>query len=302
MNRARLFFRMSDIANKYRRNYRRYPNVTVIRNVPYSDINNKYNKADLLYVENKDNNKKLPVLINIHGGGFVAGDKVLRIGICRMFADNGWFVYNINYRLYHKFPSPNGTADVINAINFLPSLEKKYNLDLNNIVLSGDSAGGYLAAHAMSSIADSRVREAFNLPECKLKMRALMLFCGIYNFEETLSKKAPFGLISALGSAIMGFDFEDKEKYNSYPYIKELSPINFVNENWPETYISMAKKDLFCGGQGEEMAKALIKNGVKTTIYQAYTMGETHCSHLLPYKKSSKEWLGSALSFLNTIK
>lgn len=302
MNRARLFFRFSDIANKYRRNYRRYPNVEVVRNVPYSDIDEKYNKADLLFPKNIDKNKKLPVLLNVHGGGFVAGDKGLRIGICRMFADNGWFVYNINYRLCHKFPAPNCSIDVINAINFLPSLGKQYNLDLDKIVLTGDSAGGYLVAHAMSSIADSHVREALNMPQCKLKIRALMLFCGIYNFEETLSKKAPFGLIRSLGSSIMGFDIEDKEKYSSFPYIKELSPINYVNDSWPETFVSMAKKDMFCGGQGEEMAKALIKNGVKTTIYQAYTMGETHCSHLLPYKNSSKEWLKAAIIFLDTIK
>lgn len=301
MNRARVVFKISDTVNKYRRNYRRYSNVSVVRNIPYSDINNKYNRADLLFDESKRKDK-FPVLVNIHGGGFVGGDKNLRIGISRLFANEGWFVYNINYRLYHKFPAPNGTIDVINALNLLPSLEKEYHLDLNKIVLTGDSAGAYLVAHAMSSIADKTVREALAIPECKVKIRATMLFCGIYDLDSALKRKAPFNILNDLGSSILGFNITNQENFASCNYLKELSPINYVNDNWAETYISMAKNDLFCGGQGEEMVKELARNGVKTTIYLAYNMGETHCSHLLPYKQSSKIWTKSAIDFLNTIK
>ena len=301
MNKARVFFKISDTVNKFRRNYRLYSNVKVIRNVPYSDINKKYNSADLLFDENKRKGK-FPVFVNIHGGGFVGGDKNLRIGISRLFANEGWFVYNINYRLAHKFPAPNATIDVINALNLLPSLEQKYNLDLNKIVVSGDSAGGYLAAHAMSSIADSTVREKLNIPQCKVKIRALALFCGLYDLEKVLGKKTPFDIVNDLASCILGFDVKNEENLKNCDHLKELSPINFVNENWAETYISMAGKDLFCGGQGEEMVKELARNGVKTTIYKAYNMGETHCSHLLPYKKSSLAWYKSAIDFLDKIK
>lgn len=53
MNKARIFFKISDIVNKRRRNYRRYSNVSVVRNIPYSDINKRYNYADLLFDESK---------------------------------------------------------------------------------------------------------------------------------------------------------------------------------------------------------------------------------------------------------
>lgn len=300
MNKARIFFKMGDSFYKYPRNYRRYSNVKVIRDVPYSDVDKEYNYADLFFDESKRKGK-FPVFVNVHGGGFVAGDKSLRTGFSRLIANEGWFVYNINYRLAHKHPAPSGTVDVINALNMLPSLEQKYHLDLDKIVISGDSAGGYFAAHAMSSIADSHVREKLNIPQCKVKIRAVALFCGLYDLEKVLEKKAPFGIISDLASSLLGFDATKAENLKNCDYLKELSPINFVNGNWAETYISMAGNDAFCGGQGEEMVKELNKNGVKTTVYEAYNMGEIHCSHLLPYKKSSIVWYKSAIDFLNSI-
>ena len=131
---------------------------------------------------------------------------------------------------------------------------------------------------------------------------ALALFCGLYDLEKVLGKKTPFDIVNDLASCILGFDVKNEENLKNCDHLKELSPINFVNENWAETYISMAGKDLFCGGQGEEMVKELARNGVKTTIYKAYNMGETHCSHLLPYKKSSLAWYKSAIDFLDKIK
>ena len=93
-----------------------------------------------------------PVLVGIHGGGFVSGDKrdgqitpVLR-GL-----DRGYAVANLDYRLAPEAPFPAAVADVKTAVRWLRAHAVVYGLDGSRIAVWGDSAGGNLAAIAGTS-------------------------------------------------------------------------------------------------------------------------------------------------------
>jgi acetyl esterase/lipase len=305
MHVSRVIFKTSDITKYFARNYKRFPHIATEKNLRYGNEAKeaRYNRADVLYDKRlMKSGAKFPVFVNIHGGGFVGGDKKHRGGICRLIASHGFFVYNVNYRLYHKYPSPAGTMDVLTALNLLPAIADKYHLDLDRVVLSGDSAGGYLAAHALASMHDEHLRSALCLPVCNVKIKAAMLFCGLYDFDIVLEKKAPFGMTDDLGSCITGLDLKkNKALLYTYPLRKELSPINFVNENWPEIFITSAKHDAFCGGQGEALEKVMAERNVKFTAYHGYDNGENHCWHISLYKKSSKLFYPEMFKFMDKI-
>jgi acetyl esterase/lipase len=88
-----------------------------------------------------------PVIVAIHGGAFLMGDKADG-QLTPMLAglDRGYAVVSMNYRLSSEAKFPAQVNDVKAAIRWIRANASKYNLDPNKIVAWGGSAGGYLAA------------------------------------------------------------------------------------------------------------------------------------------------------------
>ncbi|WP_428332551.1 alpha/beta hydrolase [Novosphingobium sp.] len=98
-----------------------------------------------------------PVIVFVHGGGFVQGDKGgsggdmhwANAAVGRMAAQRGWIGAVINYRLAPDHGWPAGSQDVAAAIAFLSDNVAQYDGDPAKIVVIGTSAGavhiaGYL--------------------------------------------------------------------------------------------------------------------------------------------------------------
>jgi len=93
--------------------------------------------------------QELPVLLYFHGGGFVLGDAQAYDRQSRAFAYLlKVAVVFVNYRLAPEHRYPAATNDTREAVNWLASHGKDYNLDVQKIVSCGESAGGNLAVHA----------------------------------------------------------------------------------------------------------------------------------------------------------
>lgn len=86
-----------------------------------------------------------PVVINIHGGGFMAGDKANPALGDELLAA-GYAVVSVNYRLAGEAKYPAQIQDVKAAVRFLRANAAKYNLDPERFAAFGQSAGGNLAA------------------------------------------------------------------------------------------------------------------------------------------------------------
>lgn len=98
-----------------------------------------YRKKDL-------QNKMLPVLFYIHGGGFFGGSIENVEQICRMFADGAdLMVVSIGYRLTPQHPFPAGLLDCYNTVEYFATNANKELVDSENFFISGDSAGGNLS-------------------------------------------------------------------------------------------------------------------------------------------------------------
>lgn len=91
--------------------------------------------------------KPVPVLVNMHGGGFIMGSPEDDDAWCRQIADAvGCLVINIDYRLApeHKFPT--ALEECYEVITWLCQQEQKLHIDSERIAVGGQSAGGNLAA------------------------------------------------------------------------------------------------------------------------------------------------------------
>ena len=79
------------------------------------------------------------IMLYIHGGGFVGGSSLKYRAITTAFAQQGWKVLAIDYRLAPEYPFPTPLDDVIKVWRYLTK-----NYDKERLVVAGDSAGGNL--------------------------------------------------------------------------------------------------------------------------------------------------------------
>lgn len=88
-----------------------------------------------------------PVLVWIHGGGFVFGDIYTAGATCRALANRtGFVVVAVRYRLAPEHPLEAGREDCLTAIRWLAEHASEFGGDPRRIALGGDSAGGGIAA------------------------------------------------------------------------------------------------------------------------------------------------------------
>ncbi len=91
----------------------------------------------------------LPLVVYLHGGGWVLGNPANYDPLCTFLADAaGVVIANLDYRLAPKHPAPNGLEDCLDAIDWLSRNADGQGVDTGRIGLAGDSAGGNLAAVA----------------------------------------------------------------------------------------------------------------------------------------------------------
>jgi acetyl esterase/lipase len=91
---------------------------------------------------------KRPGVFLIHGGWWSSGDKKYMTEISRSYAEQGYVVFNINYRLSTDASWPAQRTDTLDAIATARRHAALWSFDPNNYVIVGFSAGGHLAGAA----------------------------------------------------------------------------------------------------------------------------------------------------------
>jgi len=103
-----------------------------------------------IYHPKKASGTLSPVMVVIHGGGFVEGSRSFGTANQRWYADHGWTVVSIDYRLARPDrPTWNlATADVACALAWIAAHANSLVVDINRLSVSGSSAGASLAMAA----------------------------------------------------------------------------------------------------------------------------------------------------------
>lgn len=111
--------------------------------IPFTFPNNVQKTFDLIVPEGEA--LDIPLLIWIHGGGWMGGEKRIFNDFER-FVFHGYAVLSIDYRFIQDAPFPAQLEDCKTAVRWARANAKEYGYNAEKVIVGGNSAGGHLAA------------------------------------------------------------------------------------------------------------------------------------------------------------
>lgn len=156
------------------------PETEFAGDVPYVKDAHERQKLDIAFSKK---GAAHPLLVWIHGGAFMGGDKAENHAVWAELMKSGYAVATINYRLSGDAKWPAQITDCKAAIRFLRAHAKDYNIAPGRIAVWGSSAGGHLAALVGTSGAARKLDVGENLDQSSAVSCAVDMF-GPIDFEK----------------------------------------------------------------------------------------------------------------------
>ena len=230
-------------------------NVVKVKDIPYIDDGNPYHKFDVFYPEGKIAKEGLPVIIDIHGGGWMYATKDLNEYYCMELAKKGYCVFSISYRLVPDVTVNEQIKDCTEALAFIRANMKDYPANKKTVILTGDSAGGQLALYSTILNNNPDAREIFGTVDTKLNIKCLLLTSPV-----TYAKSG--GWFSIYTKKMWGKDYKTKSTYN----YMDLNEIMELANDMPPTYFITSSGDTLAHDQTVNAYNYFVEKGYECEI------------------------------------
>ena len=239
----------------------RLPKGTIIHgNIPYNNDTLKKHLLDIYLPA--DAKGKLPLIVFIHGGGWLGNDKYADMGYMpntvNAMLENGFAVASIDYRFATQAVFPAILQDCNKAVSFLFDNANKYQIDESRIALMGFSAGGHLAS-LMGTSQNNKVSNLY-FPNTyrPFKYKAVVDFYGptdLVLLPGNEDAKSPEALL--IGATPL-----------SRPDLaKAASPLTYIDKNDPPFLIFHGEKDNVVSNKQSKLFSAWLNHyGVKNEL------------------------------------
>lgn len=278
MNIAKLAFDFDDrFKDVFTNNVKTVNSISVERDVVYDDALPDVCTLDI-YCPPLKGRDKYPVLVDVHGGGWITGDKHWRRGLNRAFADMGLCVISPNYGLSPRFKYPECVKHLFACFKWICDHAEERRLDLDNVLITGDSAGGQLACLVLAIQNNAEVKTRIGAVDSPLRFKGGMLVCGAYD-PDSMAKNI---LSNKLFLEMTGYGRKHLREFKDYDL---MNPVNFVDKDFPaDVMVAYGRFDAFVGGNEKILFKRLNELGIPYREYRAKGAGE-HCFHLWHYRR-----------------
>ena len=220
-----------------------------ILDIPYIDDGERAHLLDIYYP--KGTTEKLPVIIDIHGGGWMYGYKEINKNFCLKLAEKGFLVASINYRLAGgETRFDHQIKDIFSALKWLGENLKNYPADTNNIFLAGDSAGGHFSCVTTAVNMSEDMQKDFDVEYCGFDFKAVAAICP------AIDLLSPNFIMNINVPVLLG------EKHKQSPLKKYLDVAQIISKDFPPFYVNTAKND-FLKKQCYKLRDLLSENRVE---------------------------------------
>lgn len=176
---------------------------------------------------------KAPVILQIHGGAWIVGDKRQQgLPLMLHMAARGFVCVAINYRLSPRSTFPDHLIDAKRALAWVRENIEAHGGDPSRIIVTGGSAGGHLAAMVALTANDPAYQPGFE--EADTSVLACVPVYAPYDLVELLGprKGREHVLVERLSRWVMGKTLAEAEE--AY---REASPMTHVGEEAPPFFV-----------------------------------------------------------------
>jgi acetyl esterase/lipase len=203
---------------------------------------------------------RAPVLVNVHGGAWIMGDKDRQaMPLIHHLASLGWVCVAINYRLSPRGTFPDHIVDVKRALAWVKAHIAEYGGDPDFVVLSGGSAGGHLCSLATLSAGDPAYQPGFE--DVDLRVQACVPFYGVYDFTNRTGNTKP--LVRLLERTVV-----KKRLADARDVFDKASPMSRVNAGAPPFLVIHGTNDtLVPVGEARLFVELLRKASRAPVVY-----------------------------------
>ncbi|WP_243763969.1 alpha/beta hydrolase [Bacillus sp. XF8] len=248
----------------------------------------------------KNLNEKLPVIMWIHGGGFLSGSKEQTQEYGMALANEGYVVANINYAIAPRQKYPGPVLQANQALKYLQNNIAEYGGDMNRLFIGGDSAGAQIASQIAALMSNEKLAKTMDIhPSIDNKqIKGLLLFCGPYSMDRLNNPES-----SAIGKWMvhtMFWSYTGEKNLASFPRLSELSTVKQVTPNYPPVFLTVGDADPLAPHSADLIA-ALKKNGVEVeSVLFDGTKSELGHEYQFDFTSPHAEkTLGKTIEFLN---
>jgi len=159
------------------------------------------NLLDLVLPKAAAAGENRPVLLQVHGGGWIIGDKREQgRPLMTKLAAQGWICVAINYRLSPKATMPEHIVDVKRAIAWTREHIAEYGGDPDFLCITGGSAGGHLSSLAALTANDPQFQPGFE--DVDTRVDACVPFYGIFDFLDRADDRSLGKMADMIGPLV----------------------------------------------------------------------------------------------------
>ncbi|MDP9960642.1 alpha/beta hydrolase [Chryseobacterium lathyri] len=228
--------------------------------------------------------EKVPVVIYVHGGAWVKGDKTIKDGnyieiFISKLLDKKYAVISINYTLLNDsihFPLP--LEDTKDAVRWVRKNAARYNFDPNNIGFFGASSGAHLSMLAAYT-PDNQFTGSPELSSYSAKVNYVVDHYGptdlnkllhtrlgkvpVFFFE--LAVKKIVDLRTDLVRGLSGYDIK-KDKRKTIAYFKTISPVTYASDGVPTLIVQGNKDKVVPVKQSKKLHRKLKRKNIQNSL------------------------------------
>ncbi len=230
-----------------------FPTGTILHgNIPYNNDTLQKHLLDIYLPANAKG--KLPLVIFIHGGGWLSNDKYADMGYMKKtvaeIVSSGFALASIDYRFSTQAVFPAQIQDCNRAVSFLYDNADKYGFDKKRFVVMGFSAGGHLAS--LLGLSKNNNVETFFMPGTNrsFNIKAVVDFYGpaeLILFPGSNDEKSPESIL--IGAAPLARP----------DLAKAASPVTYVDKNDPPFLIIHGEKDELVSTKQSQLLSAWLR-------------------------------------------
>ncbi|MBV8951935.1 MAG: alpha/beta hydrolase [Actinobacteria bacterium] len=214
--------------------------------------------------------EKMPVLLQVHGGGWVYGHKQQQaLPLMYHLAARGWICVSINYRLGPRATWPDPIVDVKRAIAWIREHIAEYGGDPNFLTITGGSAGGHLASLAALTPNDPEYQPGFEGADTTVD--ACVPLYGVYDLLDRNGSKVKQGMEWFLTRVLMKRPpAEAREMWD------RASPVCRVNPDSPPMFVIHGTYDSLVFIDDAHVLVEKLRSVSKAAVVYAEVPGAQH--------------------------